>query len=1048
MKTRLSVLTISFLLLFFSLPALAQESMFYSDPYRTYRKGVENFENKNFVVARKYFEDVKVQLEQSNQRPPLFIETNTDFYLAVCAVELFQPDAEKLLKEYIAKYHEIPQKRFAYYQLGRYYFRNRQFADAITWFERVEIDDLENRDIAKFKFQLGYSYFTRQNMSLAKRNLRDVRNVQNRYYYPSNYYYGYIAFTEKDYDEALKSFERVEESRIYQRVIPYYISQIRFFRGEYEEVIRYLQPLIENRNLQYYNELRLILGRSYFELRNFSEALPHLEYYVENSRSVPKSDIYQLAFAQYQNKEYEKAIRNFRQLTTVEDSLGQQAMYILGDCYLKIGDKSASRNAFQQASRLDFDSFVKEQSLFNYGKLSYELGFEREAIQTLNAFIDNYPQSDHVEEARSLLTDAFLNAANYAEALRTIESISDRSPRILRVYQQVAFYRALELFNDNNLQEAYQLMDVSLRNPINGGLQALAYFWKGEIDYKLKRYPAAVQNYLNYVQIANREGAQNAEANLRNAYYGLGYSYLMQEDFRRALRNFNQVLETSQAGIASGQTGRQISNDALLRAADAHFILREYDEALAKYDRLIQANVSGTDYALLQKAMLFGLKNKPQDKISTLQSLIRNHSRSIYLDDAIYETGLTYLQLQDFNNAKTQFNTIVRNHRNSQFLANAYLNLGLINFNQGNFNDAVENYKQVIENFPRTEESREALSAVKEVSIEMGQPDVYIRILESTPGGQVSVSLKDSVTFMSAERYYINNDCANAIRALDQYLSEFSDGFFLLQATFFRAECLYREGRFEKALVDYETLINMPFTRYTERSLLRASSMNYNKFENYEKAFDQFKSLLDIATIKENNYNALLGLMRSAIYLDRFSDIQKYAAMLLEDPQATESHKTEAYFYLGKASFEQNKLDDAIVNFTITAERTRNILGAEARYHIGLIQFKRESYESSKATALEIINASPTYEKWLIKSLILLADNHYKLDENFQAKATLQTVLDNYQGEDLRAEAQMRLDKILKEEAEDSKIQTESYFDEFIEIDDIEEDNDDFFEQP
>ena len=62
-------------------------------------------------------------------------------------------------------------------------------------------------------------------------------------------------------------------------------------------------------------------------------------------------DFYQLAFAQYQTKKYADAILNLKELATQDDSLGQYAMYLLGDCYLKTNQKADSRSAFLRASK-------------------------------------------------------------------------------------------------------------------------------------------------------------------------------------------------------------------------------------------------------------------------------------------------------------------------------------------------------------------------------------------------------------------------------------------------------------------------------------------------------------------------------------------------------------------------------------------------------------------------------------------------------------------------------------------------------------------------
>ena len=42
----------------------------------------------------------------------------------------------------------------------------------------------------------------------------------------------------------------------------------------------------------------------------------------------------------------------------------------------------------------------------------------------------------------------------------------------------------------------------------------------------------------------------------------------------------------------------------------------------------------------------------------------------------------------------------------------------------------------------------------------------------------------------------------------------------------------------------------------------------------------------------------------------------------------------------------------------------------------------------------------PNYDYWVAKTYILLADNYVALKDNFQAKATLKSIIDNYKGDD------------------------------------------------
>ena len=64
----------------------------------------------------------------------------------------------------------------------------------------------------------------------------------------------------------------------------------------------------------------------------------------------------------------------------------------MADAYLRLNEKDYARNAFQEASKLDFDEEIKRNSLFNYAKLAFELSYNPydEAINAFHEFIETY----------------------------------------------------------------------------------------------------------------------------------------------------------------------------------------------------------------------------------------------------------------------------------------------------------------------------------------------------------------------------------------------------------------------------------------------------------------------------------------------------------------------------------------------------------------------------------------------------------------------------------------------------------------------------------
>jgi len=1011
-----------FILLFLAFAtanSFSQESLIYDDPLQSYKEGLKLFQEKNYLTAKKLFQqaiDAPASVQQSENQT---IRTNASFYAAFCALELFQPDAEKLLLDMVEVYDEPPMKRLAYYYLGKYYFREKKYGDAIQWLEKAETSDFTNETLAEYKFQLAYCYFFRKKLEEAGRLFREIRNIKNKYYYPANYYYGYIAFENKDFDDAMESFERIRDSKAYARILPYYISQIHYYKKEYPELVSYLSGVMSD-TLKYYTELNQILGQAYFEQGKYEKAIKPLTIYITQSGKVKKEDVYQLGYAHYKTGDYHEAILQLEQLSNQKDTIGQNALYLLGDCYLKDDDKSKAYNAFQRASQMDFDPFITENALFNYAKLSYELGYETEAIKAFQQYIDKNGRGDEAEEAKELLTELFLNTRNFQAAMKVIESVKNPSAKIKKAYQEVAFYRALEQYNEKEFDETLRLLDVSLKNPTDAEIKALCYYWKGESFFAGENYENAAQEYVQFLDLISINSVKEKDWYEPNALYGAGYALLKQEKYGDALPYFNRCAAKIKQ-LGNKQLKEKILPDALLRAGDCSFMAKDYDAALANYSEIISARKTGTDYALFQKGMIMGLQGRMEDKVAALQMIETNYPASLYLDDALYEIGTAYLALDKSQSAIQAFRKIPEKYPNSPYAPKSYLKLGLTYYNQNDVSNAVDNYKKVISKYPSSQDAQQALLAIQQISIAEGNPRIYLDVADKS-GIQLTASEKDSISYLAAESQFSSGKCDLAISSFTNYLNEFKEGYFELPAHFYRGECYYNTKNYGQALQDYQFVIDEGKNLYTEKALAKASRISFES-KNYRQAFEYYQLLLENASFKENIYAAHLGLMRCSFQLGRMDALKQYANAVLNSPDALPEHHTEAEFYLGKVAFEEKDYDTASKLFKKTADAATTVIGSEAKYRVAEISFIKGNYKQSLEECKAMIEQKPTHEYWRVKGFILLADNYHRQGNIFQAKATLQSIIDNYKGEELKQIAQEKLDAILQEEQAKQKLE-------------------------
>ena len=101
------------------------------------------------------------------------------------------------------------------------------FSDAISYYERSNVANLSNAEIATMKFHEGYGYFAMKQFSDAKPLFEAIAQIpSDSNYYDANYYYGYISFAEKNYAQALSSFKIIEKQPAYRPIIPYSMAEI------------------------------------------------------------------------------------------------------------------------------------------------------------------------------------------------------------------------------------------------------------------------------------------------------------------------------------------------------------------------------------------------------------------------------------------------------------------------------------------------------------------------------------------------------------------------------------------------------------------------------------------------------------------------------------------------------------------------------------------------------------------------------------------------------------------------------------------------------
>lgn len=985
-------------------PLFAQQTRIYTDPDKLYHLGLELYDKEKYGAAREQFEKALRMVDEQNLKGKEgynLIAINSEYYAARCALELFNQDAEDKLLHFVNTYPESPFSKTANFQIGKFYYQQRKYDYALRWLLKSDISNLTAEERVEYQFKTAFSYFSLDSLSQASEGFQKVKKLQSKYAYPATYYYAYIAYRQKDYDTALENFIALKDSKTYSEIVPYYVVSIYYEKAQYRELLSYAKDYKDNPKVKNQQDILKLSASAAFKLDDYPAAIALYEDLLKKNPTLSSAQVFELGYACHQTEKYDQAITWLKKISEENNIYAQNGLFTLGDCFLKKGDKQAARNAFWKASKLSFDANTTRESLFLYAKLSFELQFHQLAIDGFQNYIKTYPKEENTEEAKYLLGEALISTKNYKDAIDVLESIGTKKTGTALAYQKVCYYRGVEVFNEKDMNGAIALFDKSLANVPDKSIQSQAYFWKAEALYNKNDFENAAKNFL----LSVNNPSLTALPTFNQANYNLGYCYFRMEDYKSAVYYFDRYLKAE-------KQNQKCINDATLRLADGYFVIKTYDKALFNYNKIINEKQSGADYALFQKGMILGLQNKLNDKVVTMQTLLSTYPKSSYADDAYYETGSAQFVMNNISDAIANFMQLINNFKGSRYVSKAKLSLGLIYYNQSDDQRSLSMYKSVITDYPGSDEAKEALLAIKNIYVDAGNADEYLAFVKTLPFASVTEGAQDSITYQAANNRYLLGDCDNAITGLTSYIDKFPSGYFITESHYHRAECYLRKKNEEKALVDYTYLIDKNKTAYLERALLMAARISYNQ-KKYEDAAQHYTRLESVAEFKENFGEAISGAMKSYMALNDCEDAMKYANKVILFEKASSEDINMAHLYLGKCYLAANNPESALSEFNIVTKNTTTETGAEAKYLTALILFNKGEYIQSQKTCFELSNQIPSYDYWIAKAFILLADNYLKLGNEFQARSTLQSILDEYEGnDDIRTTAQQKLESL------------------------------------
>ncbi len=529
-----------------------------------------------------------------------------------------------------------------------------------------------------------------------------------------------------------------------------------------------------------------------------------------------KDGLYDIAERQFTNflSNYPKHFRVF------------DIYYLLGRTLVIKGKLKEARTVFSRIINEGKSFENMDDALLGIAELEMRLGNREEAAKHLQSIIKRDAKFDQIDRSYYLLGLIELESNQLAAAELTLKKVSQYS-KDGELIRSSLFWLGLVSFRQRQYETAVGYFQTLWQNPksLPPGYLKYALFWLGESQLKLGRMNEANRYYQTFhdrfkndlltPQIGWRIGfCEYQLGNVKNAvetfqlsknqlkdspllfstHYLLGKMLLAGGDYLSSIKELNLTLNGSQENSWGGislltlywnyiqLSDREGANRIFQRLqkldhfedekafiqwlnAELFYAEGEVSEALPYYFNIL--NTRFREKALFRIGKGYFLENKVRESITNWDILLLEFPISRYFEEGLFIKGECLARSGNLDQALETYNLVARQSKKNVWHLFALTQIGGVNSLRGEQDKAENAFKKVLEDFPN-------------------HPLFYHAALQL---GNINFAKKNVV---EAVQYY-------SIVLKGNILELFGQAYFSL------GEIFYQQGKFEKALQNFET---------------------------------------------------------------------------------------------------------------------------------------------------------------------------------------------------------------------------------------------------
>lgn len=771
--------------------------------------------------------------------------------------------------------------------------------------------------------------------------------------------------------EVLRSYLDKYPDSPYANRIYSLIASAYFFDGKYDESIAVFNSCElyllgnEERDACTYR-----LAMSYMEVGQLQQAAVWFRTLEESSVVYRKDAQYYLAYIDYVQKRYDKALPIFLSLQS-DNKYRELVPYYIAEIYLvkKNYDKS---------------EIVSENYLSAYPHNSHAVEMKR------ILGMSQYYLNKYVQASEALFS--YVNAVNRPnrEALYLLG---------MSYYQTRVFSHAAEMFGavtterDVLSQNAYLHMGLSYLQLQDKNKARMAFEQAASMDFSLKVKEEALYDYalcIHETSYSPFDESVTVFERFLNEYPNSQYAgkvsdYLVEVYMNT--RSYDAALK-SIAKIAHPDTRiLEAKQKILFQLGTQAFANANFDEAIGYFNRSLELS----RYSLQTKADTYYWRGEAYYRLNRLEDAARDIRMYLEFTNiknnemyglAHYTLGYIAFKQKEYAKAENWFARYVelaKENSNKAVLADTYNRMGDCNFYARRFAEAQQDYSKAAQLDP----SLGDYSLYQEAFVLGLQKDYLgkIHVLNKLIGEYPTSQYQDDALYERGRAYVMMEDNSRAIDSFRELLNKFPESLVARKGANEIGLLYYQNDEYKNAIEAYKyVIVTYPGSeeaRLAQRDL-KSIYIDLNKVDDY---VNFVSSIPGGVSFDGNERDSLTYIAAEKAYMrgEVREAKNSFTRYLQTFPEGAFS--LDAHYYIGLTDYNQKNYQEALTHFEKVLEFPNNKFSEDAMVLASEILFNSRDFERAIIVYKQLKEKSSTAERRQLAEIGILRSAYILNDE-------------------------------------------------------------------